>query len=254
MHRPDSVQLTIMTQVRDVASAALNLLFPNRCAGCGRSGSDLCESCLASFTPVGDHVCPVCSEIHPPDRVGVCPRCARQPRAYRKIASAFRYEGQIRRAIHALKYSRKSSLAFPLAESLGAALPRPSADLVLCAVPLHPQREAERGFNQSYLLAEQLASRWNLPMLPKAALVRLRATERQVGQDYGARQANMVDAFGADRDLVAGRAVLLVDDVCTTGSTLHASAQALISAGAQVVDGVTLARAVGVGQLADVRY
>jgi ComF family protein len=122
-------------------------------------------------------------------------------------------------------------------------LDRPATTSGLCAVPLHPARLAERGYNQSELLAAELARCWSLPRLSSSALIRTRETDSQVGLDLPARQANVAGAFTASPRWVEGQDVLLVDDVCTTGATLNACAQALREAGAVTVSAVTLARA-----------
>jgi ComF family protein len=112
-------------------------------------------------------------------------------------------------------------------------------------VPLHPHRKAERGYNQAFLVAQNLTDFWRLDvLLPEEALTRLRDTVSQVGLDYADRQTNVGGAFCADPNWVRQRRVVLVDDVCTTGATLDACAIALRSAGATAVRAVTLARAV----------
>jgi ComF family protein len=114
----------------------------------------------------------------------------------------------------------------------------------LCAVPLYADREKMRGYNQSDLLAEHLSKSWQIDLLPRGTLTRSRDTAAQVGKKYAERQLNVCGAFSALPEAVAGRAILLVDDVCTTGATLNACAEALLHAGAITVKAVTLARAV----------
>ncbi len=242
MRIASSTQERIREQVQAAATATLNLLFPPHCVVCGRSGSELCSGCCDEFTPLGSLVCPICAEPH--NSAGRCRRCAREPRAFRRVQSAFRYEGTLRKVIHAFKYRRRRRLLKPMVERMVAAVQRPGGDnVLLCPVPLHPDRELERGYNQSELLAEELSSYWHLDLIPHHGLGRIRPTLHQVGQDYTARQANMVGAFAADAECVRGHGILLVDDVCTTGATLHACAQTLLDAGALWVEGVTVARA-----------
>jgi ComF family protein len=114
-------------------------------------------------------------------------------------------------------------------------------DLVV-GIPLHPDREKKRGYNQSDLLVTHFCNGLNLAGSHRA-LRRVRNTPPQVGLNMNDRQLNMTNAFEADRAEVEGKAVLLVDDVCTTGSTLMAAAQALLTAGAKRVSGYCLARA-----------
>jgi ComF family protein len=231
-------------QVQQVAQAALNLLFPPRCAGCRKPGTEFCDECAKTLVPTGSVVCTSCGE--PLSRPGLCLHCKAGPRAFRHVRSAFRFEGPLRQAVHALKYEKRRSVAAPLAGFMGMQLAGPDrAGMLLCAVPLHPGRQKERGFNQSAELARYLGQQWGVVCLPDHVLQRIRATERQVELDQAARQANVEGAFGvSDSAQVLGRGIILVDDVCTTGATLDACAQALRSAGASVVDGVTLARQV----------
>ena len=231
-------------QVQQVTRAALNLLFPPRCAGCNKPGTEFCAECARSLMPIGEVVCATCGE--PLSRPGLCANCRNTERAFRQVRSAFRFEGPLRQAVHALKYNKRRSVAVPLAEHMARQLSGPDrTGMLLCAVPLHPSRLKERGFNQSAELARQLAALWGIEWLPDGALQRVRATEKQVELDQAARQANVAGAFGvADASQVLGRAIILVDDVCTTGATLDACAHALRAAGAAMVDGVTLAHQV----------
>jgi len=230
-------------QARRLANAALDLLFPPRCAVCRRVGSLLCQVCISDFVPVVGPVCQVCGE--PQSTANLCARCTVQPRAFSSVRSGFAYSGTIRPAIHALKYNHKPGLAKPLAEALSRAITRtPSPDEYLCAVPLYSEREIARGYNQSKLLAHSLGAIWEIPVIAADAFCRMRNTTSQVELDYSARQANVEGAFKADPTLIEGHAILLIDDVCTTGATLHACAVALLAAGATSVNAITLARAV----------
>jgi len=112
----------------------------------------------------------------------------------------------------------------------------------LVPVPLHPDRERERGYNQARLLAEVLGEQIGLPVICDAVR-RVRATQPQVHLDAQARQANVVDAFAGGSALLQDRRPVLVDDVCTTSATLSACARVLWQAGATEVWAYTLARA-----------
>jgi ComF family protein len=235
-------------QVQSMARAALDLLFPRRCVTCRRVGHDLCPDCIAGFVAVGDSICRICGE--PQAAPGVCRRCLASPPAFKCVRSAFRFEGGIRRAIHGLKYNGCRGVAVPLAAAIAERIPIPSQASVMCPVPLHAERQAERGYNQARLLAQELARNWRISCLPEHALRRTRPTGSQVGLDYAARQDNVRDAFSADEPSVTGRIIVVVDDVCTTGATINACAQVLLDAGAALVLGVTLARASSSGKSA----
>jgi ComF family protein len=148
------------------------------------------------------------------------------------------------RALHRFKYEGWRALAPALAGLIAERLPEPvrtAESRCLLAVPLHRRRLRERGYNQSALLAGELRRRWALPDGP-GRLVRLRDTAPQVGLDRPARRRNVADAFVWDGPDLAGRAILLVDDVATTGSTLEACGRALKAASAGRVEAVTVAR------------
>jgi ComF family protein len=161
------------------------------------------------------------------------------------------YEGAVRAGIHALKYHGRTAVGVPLgallAEAGGARLPAAPLALLdaIVPVPLHPARQAERGFNQAELLARACGRRWGLPVWPRA-LRRVRPTRPQTELDGAARRANVRGAFAVSWSApVAGRRLLLVDDVLTTGATLGAAATALRAAGATLVGALVLARASG---------
>jgi ComF family protein len=121
-------------------------------------------------------------------------------------------------------------------------LTHPTQSDMIVPVPLHRERLRKRGFNQAALLAHELSKQINLAM-DDTTLVRHRATAAQVGLDVQQRRINVRDAFRCTTNRLAGRHVLLTDDVCTTGSTLEACTAALHEGGADSVQALTLARA-----------
>jgi ComF family protein len=159
---------------------------------------------------------------------------------------AYVYGGAIAQAIVRMKYESRPDLARPLGDLLWRSLaPRAGSlrDVLVVPVPLHPSRLAERGFNQSSLLARRVARHLGAPFAP-LALARARDTPKQATLDREARLANVAGAFRArEAARVCGRAVLLVDDVSTTGATLDACSHALRAAGARAVGTAVLARA-----------
>lgn len=151
------------------------------------------------------------------------------------------FEDDFRRAIHAFKYLRRPELATPLGAMLNEYLcahPLPADGIV--PIPLHSERERRRGYNQSYLLAREIALFQNLPLWYNV-IERTRATQPQVELDAPARRENVREAFAAT-EAVAGARVLLIDDVCTTGATMDACGMALKARGAKSVWGLALAR------------
>jgi ComF family protein len=167
------------------------------------------------------------------------------------IQSVFLFEGAVRDAIHALKYRGGRHVAQPLAECMAEYWRACGlrSDLLI-PVPLHPDREAQRGYNQSALLASALAPRVEVPV-ELTILYRTRATASQTHLNWHERWDNVRGAFacsdvpeqGHNHDLT-GLWITVIDDVATTGATLDACAVALLAQGARSVSAFTLAHAV----------
>lgn len=177
-------------------------------------------------------------------QAGVCGRCRETPPKYAALRSWAEFADPVRRALHELKYKKNVGLGEALSRAMIICLRSQNweIDLVM-PVPLGNQRAIERGYNQAALLARPLAFGLGLAYNPQA-LNRARETRSQVGLSATERRQNVDGAFVARPELVAGKNVLVVDDVTTTGSTLNACAEALSLAGARKTYGITLARAV----------
>jgi len=228
--------------------ALLDLVFPPFCPVCqGRLGEGrrdpLCGRCWRSLERIAGPVCRVCGlSMTVP---GICGACRRRRPLFAYARAATRYGETAREALHAFKFAGKRSLAAPLAELLAelgpAALPAGPPDLIV-PVPLHPRRERERGFNQALLLARRVGRAWNLPVRSDV-LRRTAATPPQTELGVEARRANVRGAFALRRpELVAGRHIMVVDDVFTTGATVGECARCLRQAGAATVGILTVAR------------
>ena len=237
------------SMARAVVDPVLALVYRAECPACGaavdrpRSGP-LCAACWAALPSHPASVC-ACGEPLVSPFAERCGRCRRGLQPFARGASLGPYEGPLRTVIHELKYRGRRPAAVELARLL-AGCQEVSAALaggaVLVPVPLHPARRAARGFNQAALLARELGARAGLPVCD-GALVRRADTRSQAGLTAAQRRANVKDAFAVRRKAaVAGRAVVLVDDVYTTGATARACAAALRAAGASEVRIVTVAR------------
>ena len=225
-------------------------MFPADCRICGRplrtiSRIPLCAECLRPPEPFhAEYSCVSCrtpfQNRFPLDEHGRCALCRNGLRGFDAAYCFGAYEGLLREWIHLYKYGRVKPLARPLGDLLAQAVPREEEFDGIVAVPLHWVRQWRRGFNQSEVLARGLSRRLNVPVL--SALRRTRSTQVQAGLSNTARRQNVAQAFRARTRIVAGKRILLVDDVMTTGATAAASALALKRAGAARVTLVTVAR------------
>ena len=225
---------------RQAWSSFTDLLFPPKCGGCQTLGNLWCETCRAAVKPIEPPWCEKCGE--PFTTSGLCANCRTYPLQIEKIRSVALFDGVLREAIHRFKYERLAGLAEPFGEMLAAywRAGQLAADWLL-PVPLHPSRERDRGYNQSELLARSLARRVEVPVSSKG-LRRTRATAVQMTLNAAQRRENVADAFAYVEGRLRGAHVIVIDDVCTTGATLEACAQAVLKAGAESVMGLTLAR------------
>ena len=222
----------------------LDLLFPIHCAGCQKTGHILCPSCISQIPPLPSPFCQRCGA--PLSPYSTCRSCQYHPLRLNGLRAVSLYQNPLRLYIHALKYAGNTRLAEPLGHLLAQAYISYSiqADIII-PVPLHKEREQQRGYNHAYLLASVCAAQLDLP-LRNDLLIRHRSTRAQVDLKAGERYQNVVGAFTCTPAFATGalfkRRILLIDDVSTTRATLEACAAPLFSAGASSVWGLVLAR------------
>ncbi len=231
---------------------ALDFALPPRCAGCGTIVEDVhsfCTDCWTQVEFLGDNGCRTCGLPLEATEAATCGVCLARPPRIARTRSAVAYGDLTRSLAIRLKYGRKVAIARTMARYMAPLLPTNDGDLILVPVPLHRTRLWQRGFNQSALVAHELSRRLSFPTKPMV-LRRLKRTPPLKGMTPRQRRKTVAGAFGvADRSVVAGRTVILIDDVLTTGSTAEACARALQRAGASRVELITWARVVRASQL-----
>ena len=238
------------------ASGLVSVFFPAGCRICDEFLPDarrvpICDTCFSSFQRIPPPLCEVCGcslpGLTPQGRqLALCPVCRDKTYAFDRARSFAVYEGLLVKAILLLKFEQIAPLGKWFAERLAQVTLGESeamaTDLVV-PVPLHRDRERERGYNQAALISRPLAKRLHLPH-KTVLLMRTRARPDKRILSLEERWESVRGAFATrPGSQIDNQRVLLVDDVLTTGATLDACARALREAGAKSVIGVTVARA-----------
>lgn len=224
-------------------SALMDSLFPERCRVCGNWMAN-------QTTRPSKVVCAVCWRLIY-SQSPIVDWCYLADGRALKVISAGRYDGALKRLVYKLKYDGDRLIASDLSRLIIEAFSLLADELrgrplVMVPVPLHNQRLKSRGFNQAELIAQQAA--YGLQVrLSSRALKRLRDTKPQHGLNRSQRQVNLSEAFLGYSAKLAGKAVILVDDIYTSGATLSAAANEVLSKGACAVYALTVARALWTG-------
>lgn len=232
-----------------LARACLGLIYPPTCVACGGATGEAHALCPPCWSEMRFLERPFCERLGTPFAVDLgmpllSPAAIAQPPVFARARAVVRYDEAARTLVHRFKYGDRLELA----EALGRMMARAGAELVaeadvIVPVPLHRLRLWWRRFNQAMALAAVVGRAGNKPCDP-LLLARVKRTQSQVGLSRAQRGDNLQGAFrvpeGA-RPRVAGRRVLLVDDVMTTGATANAASRALLRGGAQAVDVLTFA-------------
>lgn len=232
----------------------LDFFLPTACSYCNAPVVDsgipfFCSACWADFLVMTSPFCQKCGRpfdspealSHSPDHC--CMHCRKDPPLFDQALSVGLFEGPLREAIHQFKYRPCGALAMPLARWMTDNLKSIDGVDVIMPIPLHSLRLRQRGFNQSLLLAHQLAVTFSIP-LSYDNLLRVIPTKPQVELSGEQRIKNVKNAFALARpEEISGRSILLVDDVFTTGATVNECTKVLRESGSTVVRALTIARA-----------
>lgn len=232
-----------------------DVLFPRPCIGCdgdrNGGGEFLCELCRDHVPFILPPFCATCGcpgemEYEYPTKDFECGLCRKNTYRFDRARSLGVYASVLKELVHFFKYQRHPGAIREIAPLLEQYLREHNethAGLEVVWVPLHPDKLKERGFDQSYVLADRLARLCGLPLV-EGALRRVRDTPPQARKTRAERMENVKGAFEVVRpEWVSGRRLLVVDDVLTTGATMNEVAKVLKRAGADRVEAFTLARA-----------
>jgi ComF family protein len=242
----------VVTVFRTAVARLVDLLYPPRCLICDADlptdhGSPLCDDDERRVVVIDDPICDLCGRKMYAQATGelICGECRVQERHFDRAFSATMYNDVMKPLVHLYKYGMRQHLAKPLARWLIAFM-RAHVDAAsfdaIVPVPLHWRRYQYRGFNQAIELAQPVAREFDLPIITRV-LRRVRHTLPQVDLSPEERVKNIEGAFVVRHpERIAGKRLLLVDDVYTTGATLNECARVLKRAGAAEVVGLTLTR------------
>ncbi len=237
--------------LRSAFDLTLGVALPQLCPACREpvEGAGLCASCWAQLSFIAP---PFCERLGTPFAFDagdglLSLEAIADPPAYRRARAVVRYDDIAGRLVHAFKYGDRLDLGPMMGRWMATAGKELLADTdLIVPVPLHWRRQWARRFNQSAVLAEIIAKKTG-HRVSHGAVRRVKATPQQVGLDKTARAQNVQGAFRvppAGKAEIAGRNLLLIDDVLTTGATIDACARALLRGGAQCVDVLVFARVV----------
>jgi len=221
-----------------------DLVFPKKCAGCKKEGVWLCKNCQKEIVPIKTFTCPKCKTITKNGQV--CSSCRKNSNLTGMIIAAY-FRGPLRELVHTFKYNGVKDLAEILVNLLISRLygRLPRGRILLISMPLHFRKKAERGFNQTEILARLLSEKLHLEYRNNI-LKRKKYTRPQIGLESRDRLKNIAGAFEInkkiEKEILKNRTILLLDDVITTGATLEEAAKTLRIVGAKRIWGITVAQ------------
>ena len=223
----------VSVNIRKFFGNVLDWIYPPVCVSCGKPGALICEECLSKLPAVGDHYCSVCGK--PLKKNHYCRLCGRSGFRFGAARAPYLYDGPVSAMIKKLKFGGMMSLA-PILSGLLTEYWKSlnwETDLIV-PVPLSRKSQAQRGFNQSELIARHFSKAVGVPCIP-GALMKQRETKQQVGLNAEERRINLSGSFAAEKSYIKDKRILLLDDVMTTGSTFSECSAVLLDTGAKSV-------------------
>ncbi len=240
-HHGKAKQLSILYRQFFNMRSNIKLMLPAQpCVLCGSMSHYglWCKACDTALPYLDKQHCPVCALPTPAGEI--CGHCLSHPPLFSRTTAVFGYTFPLDKMIQGMKYGEQLALAHAFAEKLLQRIDKSNLPDYVIAMPLHPAKLRERGFNQSLLVARTVSRELKLK-LPIGACRRVRDTPPQSALPWKERKKNVRNAFCFDMDL-AGKRVALVDDVLTTGASLNALAEAAQKRGARDVAAWVIAR------------
>jgi len=229
--------------VHNLFKTVFDIFYPVSCGGCNAAtGTVLCNVCIDTFRPVEDEkACPLCGRL-----VGkpvLCGACIEEKRAFRRGYFGYYFEGRLRDAVHAFKFNGRIDVGKHLVHLLKERMTAITENVdCIVPVPVTEKRLMERGFNQSFIIAEEIAKMTGKELCP-TALVKTKQTRDQYALSRKERRSNVKAVFSVKNSRrISGKKVLLVDDLFTTGYTAREAARLLIRSSAKEVAFFALAR------------
>ncbi len=229
--------------MHNLFKTVFDIFYPISCGGCNAAtGSVLCDACIDTFRPVEEEkACPVCGR--PVGKPVLCGACMEEKRAFRRGYFGYYFEGRLREAIHSFKFNGRIDvgeyLVRLLRERFGTITE--NVDCVV-PIPVTEKRLTERGFNQSFIIAEEIAKMTNKELCP-SVLTKTKNTKDQYALSRKERKRNISGVFAIKNgQQISGKRVLLVDDLFTTGYTAQEATRLLVKSSAKEVVFFALAR------------
>ena len=236
--------------LQNMLDTGIELLYPARCPGCDEvimPGEELCGICRGSIHTVQEPVCKRCGKPMQDERGEYCTDCRKRKHVYRQGKAVFVYRGVIRQSMYRFKYSNKREYAVyyaKVAASLYGDWVKRNGIEVLVPIPMYKGKQRRRGYNQAEVFARALGRELGIPV-DTEMVSRVRNTTPQKELSDKERRHNLKNAFQLTPNIVEYKQIMLIDDIYTTGSTMDAVAEVLLSGGAKNIYYICISIGVG---------